>query len=238
MKYENEKLLDLYQLKVEEHWLTMFSPILKYLGDLKGKRVLDIGCGSGELTSELAKSAKQVVGLDLSKKWISRCQNKYHQKNLQFVQADASDLKLFRNNSFDMVVMNMVLLNVHPASLVSKVLHEVKRVVKSGGDFIFSDLHPLCIMTKKEGRRRQEYAKNFSYFKDGAEFSPIIKLVNNKEIKFTDHHWTLDFYTQELSRLNIYIKRIIESRYPESAPKKFYRYSFPEYIIFCCKKII
>ena len=40
MKYEKQELLDLYQLKVEEHWYTMFNPILAYVGNIKGKKIL------------------------------------------------------------------------------------------------------------------------------------------------------------------------------------------------------
>ena len=238
MKYEAQDLLDLYKIKVEEHWYTMFQPILAYLGNLKGKRILDIGCGSGELANELAKTAQQVIGLDLSKQWIGYCQDKYDRKNLQFIQANAHDLKVFKDGSFDVVIMNMVLPNIYRASEIRKIFSEIKRVTKNNGDFIFSDLHPLCVMTPKAGNRQEKYSKDFSYFKDGAKFSAIVKLPQGREIEFTDSHWTLNFYTEELSKLNIYIKRIIESNYPKNAPKKFYRYAFPEYIIFCCKKII
>ncbi len=236
MKYKNQDLLDLYKLKVEEHWYTMFNPILAYLGNIKGKKILDIGCGSGELANELSKSAKQVVGIDLSKEWINHCKKSYNNKNLNFIQANANNLKFSKNNFFDIVVMNMVLPNIYTSNGIRKIFSEIKRVVKKSGDVIFSDLHPLCIMTKEEGNRKQKYSKNFSYFKDGNKFSAIIKLPNNKEIEFSDSHWSLTFYTDILSEKNMYIKKIIESNYPQNAPKKFFRYSFPEYIIFCCKK--
>ncbi|TAK95457.1 class I SAM-dependent methyltransferase [Patescibacteria group bacterium] len=235
MKYEEQDLLDLYKLKVEEHWYTMFNPILAYLGDIGGKKILDIGCGSGELTNELSKHAKDVVGIDSSKEWIHHCKNKYANKNLQFIQANAHNLKIFKDNSFDVVVMNMVLPNIYSSIEVRKIFAEIRRVVKKSGDVVFSDLHPLCIMTKKEGNREQKYSKGFSYFRDGAKFSAIVTLPNKKEIEFSDSHWSLGFYTAVLSELNIYIKKIIESNYPKNAPKKFFRYSFPEYIIFGCK---
>lgn len=235
MEYEKSDLLELYKLKVEEHWFTMFNPILKYLDNIDGKKILDIGCGSWELTNGLAKNASQVIGIDSSREWIKHCQKAYNKKNLEFIHANAIDLNMFKNNEFDIVIMNMVLPNIYDAKNIEKIFNEVKRITKKWGDFIFSDLHPLCVMTKEEGTRRQEYSKNFSYFTNGAKFSAIVKLPNNKEIKFRDSHWTLSFYTKILSTLDIYIRNIIESAYPENAPKKFYRYSFPEYIIFACK---
>lgn len=235
MEYKHQKLLDLYKLKVEEHWHTMFNPILACLGDSKGKKILDIGCGSGNLTNELSKNAKQVIGIDTSKQWIDHCKNKYTGKNIDFIEADATDLSIFKNNDFDIVIMNMVLPNISKQDNIKKIFSEIKRVTKKWGDFVFSDLHPLCVMTKEEGNRKQIYSKNFSYFKNGAKFSAMVKLPNNEKIEFINNHWTLGFYTNILSQHTIFIKKIIESDYPKNAPKKFYRYSFPEYIIFSCK---
>ena len=237
MLYENKKLLDSYTIKAKEHRYTMFNPILDYLGNIKEKRVLDIGCGSGELTHELGKRSKQAIGIDLSKERIQHCNNKYANKNTEFLHMNANNLKLLKDNTFDVVIMNMVLPNIHHKNDVKKIFQEIQRVTKKSWDFIFSDLYPLCKMTKEEGNRKQKYSKDFSYFKEGSAFSAIVKLPNKKEIEFIDSHRSLWLYTETLDKNNLRIKKIIESKYPANAPKKFYRYSFPEYIIFCCKKI-
>jgi ubiquinone/menaquinone biosynthesis C-methylase UbiE len=237
MKYEDNDLLTLYKLKVEEHWFTIFNPILKYLGNLIDKKILDIGCGSGELTDKLAESAKSVVGIDLSASWIEQCQKSYQRENLTFLEASATNLQKFSNKSFDLVIMNMVFPNIYTISDMKKIFSEIKRVLKNSGDFVFSDLHPICKMTIKEGNRKEKYSKNFSYFKDGSKFSAIVRLPNKKEIEFEDAHWSLAFYTDMIRENNFSLNKIIESSYPTNAPKKFFRYSFPEYITFCCKKL-
>jgi 2-polyprenyl-3-methyl-5-hydroxy-6-metoxy-1,4-benzoquinol methylase len=57
--------------------------------DLKDKRVLDFGCGSGYGTAILAAQyAAAVVGTDISRAAIELCRSKYPQKNLQFIEAD------------------------------------------------------------------------------------------------------------------------------------------------------
>ena len=45
------------------------SMIEKYV-DLNGKTILDIGCGNGVYTTEIAKKAKYVVGIDCNKEYI------------------------------------------------------------------------------------------------------------------------------------------------------------------------
>jgi len=237
MKYEKDDLLNLYKIKVEEHWYTIFNPILNYLGDLNGKNILDIGCGSGELTNKLADTAEKVVGLDFSEKWIEHCNNNYKRDNLSFVQGNAANLKEFPDQYFDIIIMNMVLPNIYKVADMEKIFSEIKRVIKVSGDFIFSDLHPICIMTKEVGMRKEKYSKNFSYFKEGSKFTAMVILPNKKEIEFEDAHWSLAFYMEMLNKNNFSLNKIIESRYPKNAPKKFYRYNIPEYITFCCKKI-
>lgn len=236
MKYDGKDLLDLYKIKVEEHWYTIYNPILNYLGDLNGKKILDLGCGSGELTDKMAESAEKVVGVDLSQKWIDHCNSNYKRNNLSFFQGDARRLDSITDNSFDLVILNAVLPNIYKVEDVKKIFEEVKRINKSSGLFLFTDVHPILKMTKKEGMRRQEYSNNFSYFKEGSKFYAIVKLPNKKEIKFEDAHWSLSFYTDIIRQNNFSLEKIIESNYPKNAPKKFFRYSFPEYITFCCKK--
>lgn len=237
MKYENKDLLDLYKQKVEEHWYTIYNPILEYLGNLKNKKILDLGCGSGELTDKMAKSANEVIGVDFSQKWIDHCNKSYRKNNLHFIKGDARSLKDIGSNYFDIVILNAVLPNIYKAVEVQKIFSEINRVTKISGDYIFTDVHPILKMTKKEGNRRQEYSKDFSYFKDGSRFSAAVIMPNKKELKFEDAHWSLSFYTDILSKNNFTINKIIESNYPKNAPKKFFRYSFPEYITFYCKKL-
>jgi len=43
------------------------------LGDVGGKEVLDVGCGSGYLTAELANDAMKVIGTDFSANFILIC---------------------------------------------------------------------------------------------------------------------------------------------------------------------
>lgn len=237
MKYEKRDLLELYKIKTEEHWYTLYNPILKYLGNLTGKKILDLGCGSGILADKLSDSAKQVIGVDISQSWIDQCHNIYRQKNLTFFQSSATNLQNLKTNSFDIVIINMVLPNVYKITDVENIFQEVKRITKTNGVLVFSDLHPICKMTKIEGPRKQKYSKNFSYFKEGSKFSAIVTLPNKKDIEFEDAHWSLGFYTNVLAKNNYVIEKIIESNYPKNAPKKFYRHTFPEYITFCCRKI-
>src|SRR3989344_7499473 len=83
---------------------------LHVLGNLQGKTLLDVGCGSGYLTSELAKAAKKVVGTDFAPDFVKLCQEKYkNQPNLSFQDQDVTKDFVFPSESFDIILCKMVL---------------------------------------------------------------------------------------------------------------------------------
>jgi len=97
--------------------------ILKKNG--KHNLLLDVGCGNGLFTTPLTALYNFVVGIDLSKTMIKRCQEK--KDNLDFIVASATDLPL-RDDVFDAVISISVLEYIKPKSNVEKVLKEISRV--------------------------------------------------------------------------------------------------------------
>ena len=70
-------------------------------------RVLDIGCGNGALTFEIAKKARKVVGIDLDKKYIKIAKKKYWAPNIKYLVGDAT--KDLPNQKFDVIILSNVL---------------------------------------------------------------------------------------------------------------------------------
>jgi 2-polyprenyl-3-methyl-5-hydroxy-6-metoxy-1,4-benzoquinol methylase len=69
--------------------------------------VLDIGCGNGALTYDVAKKAKKVVGIDLNEQNISIAKGKYSRKNIEYICGDVlTDLP---NDRFDVIILSNVL---------------------------------------------------------------------------------------------------------------------------------
>lgn len=104
---------------------------------LEDKDLLEVGCGRGGGLSYINRylSPKSVTGIDINKKAIKFCSDYYNEDNNNFFQADALNLP-FPDNSFD------VLINVessHRYPDMKQFLNEVKRVLKPGGYFSFTD---------------------------------------------------------------------------------------------------
>jgi len=70
-------------------------------------KVLDIGCGNGALTFEVAKKAKKVVGIDLDKKNIKIAKEKHQAPNIEYLVGDAT--KNLPNQKFDVIILSNVL---------------------------------------------------------------------------------------------------------------------------------
>lgn len=102
---------------------------------IKGKSVLDIASGSGYGSYLMAKHAKSVKGVDISKEAINYASNKYSCKNLQFIVGNASTIP-FEDNKFDIVTSFETLEHIDEDQ--AKFISEIKRVLKPGGLLIIS----------------------------------------------------------------------------------------------------
>lgn len=116
--------------------------ILETIGacDLTNRTILDVGCGRGGTVSVMATyfSAKKIVGMDLSSQAVAFCHRNYSYPNAGFVEGDAEQLP-FDTHTFD-VISNIESSHCYPN--IFSFYREVKRVLKPGGDFLYTDLLP------------------------------------------------------------------------------------------------
>lgn len=108
--------------------------------ELRGKDVLEIGCGRGGGASFIARYLQpaRLTGIDLSARTVRFCQRRHCIKNLQFLRGAADDLPL-PSNSFDAVV-NVESSHCYPS--FERFLGEVARVLRPNGVLLFADLRP------------------------------------------------------------------------------------------------
>lgn len=106
-------------------------------GDLRGKRVLDLGCGRGELVCELASRGAFVVGIDYAEaaldlaRELAATMEPQLRERVDFQRSDAKELP-FPDDSFDTVFMVDVYEHLHPHEIVAT-LGEIKRILRPGG---------------------------------------------------------------------------------------------------------
>ena len=105
--------------------------------NLKGKDLLEVGCGRGGGSSYIMGYSKpnSMTGIDFSGKSIEFCKKFYSVKGLSFYVGDAESLP-FEDNKFDAVIN---IESSHCYGDINQFLREVFRVIKRGGYFLFAD---------------------------------------------------------------------------------------------------
>jgi ubiquinone/menaquinone biosynthesis C-methylase UbiE len=101
---------------------------------VRGKRVLDIACGTGYGSAILASAAAEVVGIDISAEAVGIAQSRFDLPNLTYQIADCFALP-FPDGAFDIVVANEMIEHVadHDA-----LIREAKRVLAADGALLVS----------------------------------------------------------------------------------------------------
>jgi ubiquinone biosynthesis O-methyltransferase len=112
--------------------------ILEMVGDVSGLRVLDVGCGDGELACELAQRGAIVTGIDASAAMIeaARDRAKLQSADISFQVAKAERLP-FPPGQFDIITAVTILCFVEDSS---GVFREIARVLRPGGRLVIGEL--------------------------------------------------------------------------------------------------
>jgi len=103
--------------------------LVDLLAPKKGERILDLGCGTGVLTAEIAGRGAEVLGIDRSEEMIAQAKSKF--PALKVKVADATKLKF--DGEFDAVFSNAVL---HWIPEAEKVASGIARALKPRGRFV------------------------------------------------------------------------------------------------------
>ena len=119
--------------------------ILSLLPDLRGKRVLDLGCGYGENCRLFSESgAEAVVGIDISDKMLSVAKSENAFGNISYIKMPMENIDEL-SGRFDVVVSSLA---IHYVGLYDVLAQDVFSLLNNGGVFVFSQEHPLVTAPK------------------------------------------------------------------------------------------
>jgi len=119
---------ELYDDKHSFVW-KMAAGVLELLEAKSGERILDLGCGTGHLTAQIAGTGAKVVGVDKSPDMIQQAREKY--PALQFEVMDAREMAF--PESFDAVFSNATL---HWIKEPERVIAAIAKTLRPGGRFV------------------------------------------------------------------------------------------------------
>lgn len=246
MKLEEKEARKKYDLsaKAYHNWRTKANPhgwfynellempsTLELLGNVNGKKLLDFGCGTGIYAKLLTKKGAKISGFDISPEMLEIAKNENPKLNLKL----GSGYKIPFKEKFDIVLASLV---VHYLQDWNKMLKEVKRVLKKGGEFVFSTGNPVAEARKKIHHGKKKFVVLDGYFNEGKIFGPWRDNEGN-EMKMSSYHKTYETIIKTLIKNGF---EIIDYKdcYPLKKAKKLFPEDYSEYTrkpFFCVWKV-
>jgi ubiquinone/menaquinone biosynthesis C-methylase UbiE len=187
--------------------------MLEMIGPVNGKDILDLYCGAGYLSRRLARMGANVTAVDSSDRLIGIAGevNRHEEHGIRYAVAEPTDLSVIEDSVFDDIVCNMGLMITRD---LSATVAELARIVKLGGRFIFSALHPCFCMpdggwiSSVDGDVLYRAVDN--YFTESWHCSELDPGVRSSRDKI--RHRTLSTYINSLSARGFTVRRIAEPR--------------------------
>ena len=171
--------------------------IFSLLGEVRGKRILDAGCGQGYLCRLLARKGARMTGVEPVEAFIgyARRREEGDQLGIEYVQADLSTWTP-PLDPFDAVIANMVLMDIpdyEPA------LKNCVAALASQGGLIVSLLHP-CFEEARSAWKGKGYVEVRDYFRERAVKQDVGYFI----------HRPLSSYLNSIIQAGCLLQRVIE----------------------------
>ncbi len=165
----NQWNVDLYENKHSYVW-EYGTKILEILSPQPQERILDLGCGTGQLTAKIAASGASVIGLDSAASAIAQAQSNYPE--IEFKLANGTDFSF--NLPFDAVFSNAALHWMKPPAAVIKCIWDI---LKPGGRFVaeFGGKGNIRRIIQALNLALSEPDYNPWYFPSIAEYSTLLE---------------------------------------------------------------
>ncbi len=208
--------------------------LLKLTGDVKNKKVLDLGCGPGIHAKILTKKGAKLTGIDSSVVSINLARKEAPQA--EFFIGDIEKLP-FNSEEFDIVFSAMVIGHLKNWD---KVFNEVHRVLKKKGIFVFSNYNPFKEVVKKNKWKGKVFRVIENYFDEKVFYG--IWGNGNKTFRISHHHKTYGTIIKTIINNGFEIIDYEDCKPPKSAKKKYPKLyektiNVPNFCVWKVKKI-
>lgn len=182
--------------------------MLNLIGNTENKDIIDIGCGSGELSSILAKTANSVLGIDISQKMLNIAREKNINSNTRYQELSMENISSL-SEKFDIAVSSLAF---HYVENFEKLILDISKLLRKRGSLIFSQEHPMVTANRQlkdwicDPETKSRYWPVSNYNEEGERFEKWF-IDNVKK-----YHRTLSTIINTIIKNNFEILEIAESR--------------------------
>jgi ubiquinone/menaquinone biosynthesis C-methylase UbiE len=177
--------------------VTEFPKVIELIGNIKGKQILDLGCGIGKHSKEYIKKGAQVTGIDASEEMIKITKNVCEDKGDFFV-ANFEEVK-FDKESFDLIVASF---SIHYSNKLDYLFKQFHSWLKPNGRVIFSIYHQI-----------QYFLKTYKF-----DFSKSKKYwfrLNSYDVDIYNYYHPIGKYCESFLSNGFQLKSINETTVPK-----------------------
>jgi SAM-dependent methyltransferase len=180
----------------------------RLLGDVRGKAVLEIGCGSAMCSRWLAGQGARVVASDLSSGMLAHARDGAAATGIEvpLVQGDAQHLP-FRDRTFDIVFTAFGAIPFVADS--AAVMREAARVLRPGGRFVFATNHPVR-WAFPDDPGPDGLCATMPYW----DRTPYVEFAEDGTPTYVEHHRTLGDRVREIAAAGLRLVDLIEPEWP------------------------
>ncbi len=181
------------------------------IGDVKGKRVLDAGCGGGEMACYCAAAGAEVTAVDISTEMILAAGRRASKQRVtvNFVHGDMEDLPELQAESFDLVIASLAI-----AGRLSEIVAEAARLLKVGGALCIADIHPFLDAGTPEVRdgRPGVFVSDYYDRSVRSTVNPFGTAEGSGDVEFFWRHYTISDFFDALASNGFVVERFCEPK--------------------------
>ena len=225
--YDNQEFFDSYKemrdSKINANELIEIPTIKGMLPDLKGKKILDLGCGEGEMSRFfLEQGAQSVVGVDVSQNMINEARKK-QVDNLEFRILPMEELSSIEDK-FDIVFSSLAF---HYVEDFMKLMQDVSSKLNKGGCLLFSQEHPLTTCLIKDPDDPKFIEKNNKRYYLISDYNNNGKRFVNWNVEgVVKYHRNFETIFKALKNANLALEDLVEAKAPKEAIEKVEKYKY------------
>lgn len=119
------------------------------IGNASGRRLIDLGCGTGRHALRLAEAGADVTAVDFSEAMLAHAQAKPGAQAVHFIHHDLGEPLPLPDAAFDIVLCSLVLDHVQN---VEAFFAEMRRLCRPGGAIVISVMHPAMLLKGVQAR--------------------------------------------------------------------------------------
>lgn len=203
----------------ESRMVFIMPYMLSLMGDVSGKKILDLGCGEGGYSRNLSRCGADVTSVDCSEKVLRYAEAQAEREGLsiQHYIRNSNDLYGIDNSTFDIVLCSMMLMDCED---FEGTVREAVRVLKQSGIMYVSVLHPCFNGNHETGIGRQGIGLDREvvvkdYFSPTEWEAPLYK--GSTPVLW--RHRTIEDYVKMFIKCGLTIKDINEPRSTDEQAK-------------------